>query len=175
MVGDLPNLQLSASGLTGYSASAIGGSLTAGPGALLDADGAALVVTADQDDGQTQPEGNSGARIACGVIAARGQTAPAAAPAAKPASLPTPTAATKPAAPNVPAVVKPAAKPTVAAAAKPPVAVAKPTTAAAAAAAQGTTPAPTSSSAPPAFLVAGLGVLLLGAGFALGRLRRRPG
>ena len=35
---------------------------------LLDADGSALVVHATQDDYKTDPSGNSGARVACGVI-----------------------------------------------------------------------------------------------------------
>jgi superoxide dismutase, Cu-Zn family len=37
---------------------------------LLDSDGSALVVHANQDDLMTDPSGNSGARIACGVFAA---------------------------------------------------------------------------------------------------------
>lgn len=38
------------------------------PNSLFDADGTALVVHADPDDYETQPSGNAGARIACGVI-----------------------------------------------------------------------------------------------------------
>lgn len=38
---------------------------------LLDADGAALVVHANADDYRTDPSGNSGARIRCGVITPR--------------------------------------------------------------------------------------------------------
>ena len=38
---------------------------------LLDADGAALVVHANADDYRTDPSGNSGGRIACGVIEPR--------------------------------------------------------------------------------------------------------
>jgi len=37
---------------------------------LLDADGAAMVIHAGQDDLKTDPSGNSGARIACGVFQA---------------------------------------------------------------------------------------------------------
>jgi superoxide dismutase, Cu-Zn family len=38
------------------------------PGGVFDADGTALVIHADRDDQRTDPAGNSGARIACGVI-----------------------------------------------------------------------------------------------------------
>jgi len=39
-----------------------------GDGAMLDADGAAFVIHAGPDDMKTDPSGNSGDRIACGVI-----------------------------------------------------------------------------------------------------------
>ncbi|HKY59989.1 MAG TPA: superoxide dismutase family protein [Gemmatimonadota bacterium] len=42
--------------------------LREGPNALLDADGAALVVHPNPDDYRTQPSGGSGDPIACGVI-----------------------------------------------------------------------------------------------------------
>ena len=35
----------------------------------IDADGASLVIHAQRDDEQTDPSGNSGARIACAVLA----------------------------------------------------------------------------------------------------------
>jgi superoxide dismutase, Cu-Zn family len=46
-----------------------------GPGAqsLLDEDGAAIVIHAGQDDNVSNPAGNSGARVACGVLAAAEQ------------------------------------------------------------------------------------------------------
>jgi Cu-Zn family superoxide dismutase len=40
-----------------------------GANALLDGDGSALVVHAQADDLKSDPSGNSGSRIACGVIA----------------------------------------------------------------------------------------------------------
>jgi Cu-Zn family superoxide dismutase len=36
--------------------------------ALFDADGAAFVIHADADDMRTDPTGNSGARVMCGVL-----------------------------------------------------------------------------------------------------------
>jgi Cu-Zn family superoxide dismutase len=39
-----------------------------GPSGILDANGAALVLHANADDERTDPSGNSGARIRCGVI-----------------------------------------------------------------------------------------------------------
>jgi Cu-Zn family superoxide dismutase len=65
--GDLPNLAVGADGRGRLDALIAGAALT-GAGALLDADGAAVVVHAMPDDERTDPSGNSGARIACGVL-----------------------------------------------------------------------------------------------------------
>jgi Cu-Zn family superoxide dismutase len=64
--GDLPNLVIGNDG-RGTIGATIPGTTMAG---LLDADGAAMVIHAGQDDLKTDPSGNSGARIACGVFQA---------------------------------------------------------------------------------------------------------
>jgi Cu-Zn family superoxide dismutase len=63
--GDLPNLLVGAD-RTGSVEYMIRG---AAMSALVDGDGAALVVHAQPDDYRTDPSGNSGARVACGVLA----------------------------------------------------------------------------------------------------------
>lgn len=47
--------------------------LTPGPHSLLSNGGTSLVVHAKADDMKTDPSGNSGDRIACGVVQAKGQ------------------------------------------------------------------------------------------------------
>ena len=67
-LGDMPNLTVGANG-QGRLETIVRGSLTPGRAPLFDADGTALVVHAGADDMVTDPSGNSGARIACAVIA----------------------------------------------------------------------------------------------------------
>ena len=62
--GDLPNLIVGTDG-RGTLAITIPGATMAG---LLDADGSAMVVHASADDLRTDPSGNSGGRIVCGVF-----------------------------------------------------------------------------------------------------------
>jgi Cu-Zn family superoxide dismutase len=66
--GDLPNLTVDKSGKGKATYTAKGITLGEGPGSLFGPEGTALVVHADPDDEKTDPTGNSGARIACGVI-----------------------------------------------------------------------------------------------------------
>jgi Cu-Zn family superoxide dismutase len=66
--GDLPNLTVASSGVASYVATSQALALASGPSSVFDADGAALVIHAGPDDDRTDPAGNSGERIACGVI-----------------------------------------------------------------------------------------------------------
>jgi len=67
-MGDLPNLMVGTDRRGTFEYTVPGASLSGGANALLDVDGAALVIHAQPDDYRTDPSGNSGARIACGVI-----------------------------------------------------------------------------------------------------------
>ncbi len=68
--GDAPNIVTPASGIgkVGFSTNRV--LLTPGAISLFDADGSSIVVHANADDQLSQPSGNSGARIACGVVRA---------------------------------------------------------------------------------------------------------
>jgi Cu-Zn family superoxide dismutase len=66
--GDLPNLQLAADGSATYQVTTDRITLGAGERSIFDADGSAVVLHAGPDDMVSDPAGNSGARIACGVI-----------------------------------------------------------------------------------------------------------
>ncbi len=66
--GDLPNLTVAADGAGRLETTTDRVTLGSGPRSLFDADGSALVVHAAPDDMRTDPTGNSGGRVACGVI-----------------------------------------------------------------------------------------------------------
>ena len=66
-LGDLDNLAVDASGTASASAD-LALSREALLEALFDADGSAVVIHADADDYTSDPAGNAGARIACGVL-----------------------------------------------------------------------------------------------------------
>jgi len=66
--GDLPNLVVAASGEAGLDVTTKAVTLGPGPTSLLGPAGTSLVVHAAPDDEKTDPTGNSGARIACGVV-----------------------------------------------------------------------------------------------------------
>jgi Cu-Zn family superoxide dismutase len=66
--GDLPNISAGADGVAHVNVHVMG--LTLGGAASSNIVGRALVVHATADDYASQPAGNSGARVACGVIRA---------------------------------------------------------------------------------------------------------
>lgn len=187
-VGDLPNVDLT-NGLTSYNTSAPGATLSTGPGSLLSQNRTALVIYSGEDDQMTNPDGNAGSRIACGVIV------PAAAPGAVPKptpAVPTPVASPVPVQPAIqrssvqptpvqPAPARPVASPApaqpvvpkpvttavpVVAAASPIPIVAAPTPPATATASQASGGSLGSGTA---LLIAVLGVGLVGAGYLLRR------
>ncbi len=66
--GDLPNINVGADRKGRLDAVRPGLRLADGTTPLLDADGAAVVLHAAADDYRTDPAGNAGTRIACGVL-----------------------------------------------------------------------------------------------------------
>lgn len=67
--GDFPNITVGADGTVRVDQTNALVTLADGqPNSLFDADGTAIIVHADPDDYETQPTGNAGARLACGVV-----------------------------------------------------------------------------------------------------------
>lgn len=69
--GDFETLTVDGFGHATFTANDSRLTLSPGPNSLLDADGSAVVLHALPDDQRTDPAGNSGARIACGVVVKR--------------------------------------------------------------------------------------------------------
>lgn len=69
-VGDLPNVIVPDTGAVTVETVIPHVTLKAGDHTLADADGSALVLHAGADDYTTDPTGNAGGRMACGVVAA---------------------------------------------------------------------------------------------------------
>ena len=65
-LGDLQNLEIGANGSGAATLEIAGGE--AALAAIFDADGTAVVIHAAADDYRTDPTGNAGARVACGVL-----------------------------------------------------------------------------------------------------------
>jgi Cu-Zn family superoxide dismutase len=66
--GDLPALKANKEGRANVKIELDVITLTPGPASII---GRGLIVHADPDDYKTQPTGNAGARVACGVIEAK--------------------------------------------------------------------------------------------------------
>jgi Cu-Zn family superoxide dismutase len=66
--GDLPNLEVGENGTGHMDVTTDLVTLSPGPTTLFTANGTSLVIHAGTDDQMTNPSGNSGARIICGVI-----------------------------------------------------------------------------------------------------------
>jgi Cu-Zn family superoxide dismutase len=66
--GDLPNMSVDGLGAGRLETVTDRITIAAGPNSVFDADGSALVIHAGSDDYRTDPMGNSGGRIACGVL-----------------------------------------------------------------------------------------------------------
>ena len=66
--GDLPNLLVGTDGRGSFEYTVPGVSIGGRGPRLLDEDGAAIVIHAAPDDYRSDPSGNSGNRIACGVL-----------------------------------------------------------------------------------------------------------
>lgn len=66
-LGDLPNAQIAADG-TGTISAVLRGAKQDVLNDIYDADGTAIVVHAGPDDNVSDPAGNAGGRIACGVV-----------------------------------------------------------------------------------------------------------
>ena len=63
--GDLPMLEAAKNGRAKLDVTLTGLTIQPGPNSIV---GRGLVIHADPDDFKTQPTGNAGARLACGVI-----------------------------------------------------------------------------------------------------------
>ncbi len=69
--GDAPNLIADAAGAGSLKTWLGSGTISTGAQAMLDSDGAAVVIHADPDDEMTDPSGKSGKRVICGVLRQR--------------------------------------------------------------------------------------------------------
>lgn len=66
--GDLPNIEAISGTPTDYTRTIEGATLSKGAMAVLDADGTSIVIHAKPDDYKTDPSGNSGDRVICGIF-----------------------------------------------------------------------------------------------------------
>lgn len=69
--GDLPSLHVESDGSADTTLAVPSALLTEGSGSIVGTQRRSLVIHADPDDEKTDPSGNSGARVVCGVIEPR--------------------------------------------------------------------------------------------------------
>lgn len=69
-MGDMPNMLAGSDGAGEMEYVVHGGMISGGATPMLDADGAAVVIHAQADDNKSDPAGNAGGRVACGVLSA---------------------------------------------------------------------------------------------------------
>ncbi len=72
-MGDLPNVEVGANGKGEAKSFVAGATLTAEGSTLVGPQGTSLVVHEKPDDEMTDPAGNAGPRIACGVVERTGE------------------------------------------------------------------------------------------------------
>ncbi|GAE94008.1 superoxide dismutase [Gracilibacillus boraciitolerans JCM 21714] len=73
-MGDMPNLEINADGTADVEFELPGVTLMDGEKSLLREDGTSIVIHAGQDDGVSQPSGDAGERVVCGVISLNDST-----------------------------------------------------------------------------------------------------
>lgn len=67
-LGDLPNVTVGTDSTATVQGVTAGGSLRGTTDMLLDSDGAAVIIHSNRDDLSTEPSGNSGGPLACGIV-----------------------------------------------------------------------------------------------------------
>ncbi|AXI09846.1 superoxide dismutase [Oceanobacillus zhaokaii] len=73
-LGDLPNVEADGAGAVDIELMLAGATMKEGNKSILSGEGTSLIVTEGQDDGVSQPSGDSGTRIICGEITAGSKT-----------------------------------------------------------------------------------------------------
>lgn len=66
--GDLPNITVPSTGALVFDVVDRDVTLMSGPNSLLDADGSAIVIHDKADDYKSDPAGNAGDRVICGIV-----------------------------------------------------------------------------------------------------------
>lgn len=75
-LGDLPNIEVDHNGLIDTELMLADATLLDGKESILQNEGTSLIITEKEDDGMSQPTGESGARIVCGKLTEKSGTEP---------------------------------------------------------------------------------------------------